>query len=258
MEPRRFAIPVLTVLLLGIGLPTARANLTFFSGIDPGVGPTDPRPISAATAANFNAAASVLGGISVINFENLPTQFSSHITLNTNASVEVFDCFSADDVINNGQGNSLGVGAGLGFNTTPGGSNFFRIDPKNATVSETATFTFNTPVQAFGAYFTGLGDSGGFETLSFNDGTPQSMIIMGSATGGSEYFGFTDPNASISTIALTLTQGNNGNREILSMDDLSTVPSVPEPSTLALSLIGLTVIGLGQAVRRRVALSCQG
>src|SRR4051794_15989976 len=48
------------------------AAIVTFSGIDPGVGPTDPRPLSNAAAASFDAAAGLLGPSTLINFESAP------------------------------------------------------------------------------------------------------------------------------------------------------------------------------------------
>src|SRR6476659_8251114 len=51
---------------------------TIFSGVDPGAGPTSPRPNSDSAAAAFNVAAAGLGHVSLISFEDQPTgQFSS-------------------------------------------------------------------------------------------------------------------------------------------------------------------------------------
>ena len=78
-----------------------------------------------------------------------------------------------------------------GYNTTPGGSQYLGLYGGNA------TFAFATPIQAFGAYFTGVQLGG--ETITFSDGLSETVPIPNFGSG-CEFVGFTDAGASITSV----------------------------------------------------------
>jgi hypothetical protein len=219
---------------------------TIYSAADFGAGPGNSHPNSDNKAAQFDAAAGALGTESLINFESAPVG-------------SVFSLTVAPGVVLSGadfQGNPQGIDdtpnfppapALGGFNTTLGGKNFVDIQ------GGTATFTFSSPIQAFAAYFTGVQTAFFQDTITFNDGTIQSINVPGSADtslGGVGFAGFTDPGKLITTI--TITASNNAGVDFIGIDDVRFVTpttAVPEPGSVAL-LIGLG-ISSSVFVRRR-------
>jgi hypothetical protein len=131
-----------------------------------------------------------------------------------------------------------GCGALCGFNTTPGGA-FFRL-----LVGGTATFTFATPIDAFGTYITGLQtDLVPQETLTFNDGSTQTIDTPTATGGGGAFMGFTDFGKSIVSVSY------NATNDIVALDDvLFESTAVPEPATL--TILASVLLGFG-AIRLR-------
>lgn len=222
-----------------------------FQGRDPGAGPASPRPNSNAAAAAFDAAAGALGTLNLIDFESAPLGNFSALSVapgvvatlaGTTASAT-----DADPGITDVPGNS-----GLGYNTTAGGTKHLRFVPLFNGGTATATFSFADPVQAFGAFFTGLGTANGDLFVTFNDGTSQELPVagVGSVVGGAQFFGFTDAGRSISSISLQL-RNVTGSRDIFGIDDVRYVSAaevIPEPGTFAPLAAGLLFFA---AVARR-------
>ncbi len=249
---RRVALSLLAIALLLARSAGARADLATFTGFDPGVAPGAPHPNSDGARMSFDAAAGLLGNLGIIDFENqTPVSPAPVLSLapgvtytptNPDASSGIFD---SDDLV-------------LGFNTTPGGTKHLRYSTSSTTDND-GTFSFATPIEAFGAYFTGVGTSGGDAFVVFNDGTSQSFQLAPSSAGGVEFFGFTDPGQSITSVAIRQRVDNG---DIFGIDDVRFVvggltpdviiddASVPEPGTLA--LLGISTLGLvGYAYCRR-------
>jgi MYXO-CTERM domain-containing protein len=229
-----------TCMLVLVSL-TASAAVITFSGSDPGVAPGGARPNSDTARANFLAAA---GLTTLINFESLPTgspatilNLGSGVTYTPTNPDGFSGVFSTDSTT-------------LGYNTTPLGIQHLRYSSGSPSLD--ATFSFSTPIFAFGAYFTGMGNSGPAASVLFNDGTSQSFTLTAQVDGGVQFFGFTDVGNSISAVTL---RGNT--TDVFGIDDLSfaavsAVSPVPEPSTW--STLVLPAIALaGLALRRRAS-----
>jgi hypothetical protein len=131
-----------------------------------------------------------------------------------------------------------------GGNTTTGGRTFLQL-----TSGGSLTFSFATPIQAFGAYFSG-GQLPGLQ-LTFNDGTSQVVDVPG--LQGATFVGFTDFGKQISQVTF------NAGRDQMALDDitfsLATPSAVPEPSAWALMIGGFSIMGAALRARRRLALA---
>ena len=229
--------------LMLITAPGAHAQ-TVFSGFDSGANSTDPRPNSIATAASFDAAAAAIGSVNLINFESSPVGAFSSLTPVSGVTVTGSDFFSGNQTIRNSPSGS--PDRLYGYNTTAGGSKFLSL------LGGTATFTFLDPINAFGAYFTGVQLTG--ETITFNDGSSKTVAIPNPGGSGIEFVGFTDAGKFISSVTITATG------DIIGVDDVRfgrQAPSAntPEGSSLAMMALGglPLAIGFGRKFRRKTA-----
>ncbi len=221
----------------------AHAGPIVFSGGDLRAGETSPRPNSDAAAAAFDAALAAFQPVTLINFESSPLGPFNNLMI----SPGIF----ADGL------NGLGTPGPqqirntpfclpdflCGYNTTPGGAKGLAV------LGGTLTFTFNTPIQAFGAYISGLQLQ---DSLKFNDGSAQVVETPFLGSGGIGFVGFIDPGASITSISVDTSSGS----DFITFDDIRVVTTAavgtaaPEPATLA--LFGLALTG-GWLFRRRPA-----
>lgn len=139
--------------------------------------------------------------------------------------------------------NNSTCGALCGFNTTPGGQFFYLL------FGGTATFSFTTPIDAFGMYITGLQtDLVSQETLTFSNGSTETIDTPTAIDGGGAFMGFTDIGASIVSVSY------KASGDIVALDDAQygNVAAVPEPSSLL--LLGTVLLALGMVVLRKRAL----
>lgn len=179
-----------TASLLGVPIllsaALAHAGVNVYSGNNAGAGSTSPRPNSANAAARFDAAARLLGAASIVTFEAAPLG-------------------SFDKPLLVAPGVTVGVGASIrntpdtpeaayGYNATPAGTRWLSL------TGGSLTFTFSRPTKAFGAYFSGI--QAGGETITFNDGSLQSVSLPNlGERGGIAFVGFTDTIA-VSSITI--------------------------------------------------------
>lgn len=222
---RRAAMKVALCALLVVSAGQARGALITYIGSDDGANSTDPRPNSDAAAASFDAAAAVLGTMNTITFESSPLGAFTNLSVAPGVSMDGTDVTNSPQTILNapfGTPDSL-----YGYNTTSGGSQFVSL------YGGTLTFTFASPIQAFGAYLSGIQLAG--ETITFDDGSSQSIDIptLGS---GIAFVGFTDAGKNIIGVTIDVTG------DIVGVDDVRYGPTgslaTPEPSTMAIGLLG--------------------
>jgi hypothetical protein len=205
----------------------ADAAVITYNGFDAGA--SGPGANAMAARANFLAA---VGSPDAITFEGLPLGSASNLMISPGVTLTTIA-----GNIRNSTGCSLPL---CGGNTTVAGSQFLEL----STISATVIFNFSTPIDSFGAYFGGLQVAN--TTITFNDGSPQSVTILPvAANGGFAFVGFTDFGSSISSITI------NALNDIVSVDDVLTRPAgIPEPSSFGLIAFGLAAVA---AVRRRVS-----
>jgi hypothetical protein len=230
---------------IAIGAGVSPTNAATFSGKDAGVNGSGARPNSDTAASQFDAAAGALGTINLINFESLsplaylPTILPRVTILGGNNS------FISDDAYTD-----ISSAPVVGFNTTSGGSKFLQTWN-----FDTVTFKFVNPIQAFGAYITGLGTRSGDVMLQFNDGSNQSYnlsnILRNGSPGGASFFGFTEAGKSISSVTFAEMTGNRDDgADLYGIDDVRFVSSsqpIPTPALLP----GLMGVGLGVWRKRK-------
>jgi hypothetical protein len=243
------SVTISLITAAGLFTTVANAAVVTFTGGDAGANSTDPRPTSNATAASFDAAAGALGTLSLINFESAPVGTYTSLPIAPGVTL------TGTDFTGNSSGQSIrntpfGSPDGLfGYNTTSGGANFAFVN------GGSVTFTFATPISAFGAYISGLQLDG--ETITFNDGTSRTIAIPNLGSGV-EFVGFTDVGALITSLKVDTTSATFPSGDFIGIDDVryvatGTVSSVPLPGALPLFATGLGALGLLGWRRKKTA-----
>lgn len=235
-----------------LGAGSASAAVTAYVGEDLIFTATPPAtgaaPNSLAAANAFDAAT---GGSSLITFEGAPLGAISNTTVAPGVTINGSDFFGASQTIRNTT-NFPSYPSVDGFNTTPSGSYFVEM------VGGNLTFSFANPVQSFGAYLSGVQTNFYHDTLTFSDGSSQSIVLQGAGTssqvGELAFIGFTDPGKAISSI--TVDAGTGSSFDAIGVDDVrfQGVAGVPEPATWAMMLVGFGGLGAIMRSRRRMAI----
>ncbi|HYZ84851.1 MAG TPA: PEP-CTERM sorting domain-containing protein, partial [Bryobacteraceae bacterium] len=147
--------------------------------------------------------------------------------------------------------------ASLGYNTTPGGSQFVHATSLTGVgVGSRLTFSFDQPIQAFGVYITGANQVTPpfspfrIQTFLLNGGSRETQITA-SDQGGAMFVGFTDIVDPVRQVNLFSAASRGGVTDPFSIDDVSFGSTVaPEPSTLILAGLGALLV-IDFAWRRR-------
>ena len=232
---------ILAMAAFAVATTPAYAGIALFTGADDGAGSLAAAPNSVAAAASFDAAVAASGTEQIITFESAPLGLFSTLTPAPGVTLTGTDINGNDQSIVNTTSNinitPPCTNASCGYNTTPGGSQFLLL------FGGTATFSFSEDTYGFGAYLTGVQNAG--ETITFSDGTSQSVDIPNPGfDGGTTFVGFTDIGKSIASITIDV------NNDIVGVDDVRYgADPVPEPSSLA--LLAGALIGLALTLRRK-------
>jgi hypothetical protein len=225
-----------------------------YTGIDQSPLPSTPRPNSNTAAANFDAAAALLGPVNIITFEGLTVPSSSSFTAASGVNV----AYSGDywNSVPTGTGtyysgvNNVMVNNSWGFNTTTGGSQYLGLAPLPASTSNiiaSITFSFAQPTNAFGGYFSGLEMLPDTITLNYVTVNGTYSLVVENATiddPAVRFFGIIDTDP-ISQITLTVfVPAGTTNYDWWGLDDVRYASStaVPEPTTML--LLGSGLLGL--------------
>jgi hypothetical protein len=222
-----------------IGCLSLQASIVSYTGNNTLTDLSQSFPDAAAADASFQNALTP-GGFNTIDFENLPVGSSHTVQALPDVSIrwknQEFDTIRSDSDLS------------LGFNTTPGGTNFLSLDSANTDRRVAATFTFSNPIDAFGAYFSGAGNSDGGVFIRFDDGTTERLrVVRPNSTdpGYVGFFGFTDFGKSISSVTLRVGIRGGSSDDIIGVDDIRFQTITPEPGMLgALGLGLLSTVGL--------------
>ncbi len=237
MRFSKFVLPVMFVLFS----PSVHAQVVY-GGADLNAGPGNLHPNSTSAATLFDSAAGLLGTVNLINFESAPVASFSSLVVAPGVTLTGLD-FQGNQLYVKNIPNFPVAPALDGFNITPGGTKYVEQ------IGGTATFSFSSPIQAFGIYLTGVQVAFFQDTLTFNDGTSKTINVptqfpSNPQNGSLSFVGFTDAGKFISSV--TITASDNFGADAIGLDDIRYVNSparaVPEPGAMAL-LASLGVSG---------------
>jgi hypothetical protein len=206
---------------------------------------TSAAPNSLAAATDFAAT----GANSLITFEGAPLGAFSNLMVAPGVTINGADDSSANQTIRNTT-NFPNYPSVDGFNTTPGGSYFVEM------IGGNLTFSFAKPIQSFGAYLSGVQTNFYPDTVTFFDGSSQSIVLQGTGTsccvGELAFVGFTDPGKGITSVTIVAGVPGSG-QDAIGVDDVRFQTAVPEPAAWAMMLVGFGGLGAVMRSRRRMA-----
>ena len=209
-------------------------------------GNTPVRTNSDAAAASFRAAALAVGPVGTITFESAPLGAFTNLTVAPGVTIDGTDRSGNPRTILNTPSFPSNPSLG-GSNTTLGGSQYVRL------AGGTLTFTFAMPTPFFGVYLTGVQTNFFRDSITFNDGTAQTIAVQGTGTSSSvgeiAFLGFVDPGKFITRITINAGAPGTG-QDGIGVDDVS-IQAVPEPSTLTLGVVAATSALWYARTRRR-------
>jgi hypothetical protein len=247
-HPRLLAFALFLGMLLSPGI--AIGQLAIYDSIDVNIGPGAAHPNYDAKVSQFE---SNTGAFNVITFEGLtPGPFTNPSATETPASATIALGQGVQATLTGVDprppaGSIYGITSDtqnqfLGFNVTPGGSQFLRVVPFLQSTPTDVTFHFSENVTSFGMAITGLGGTvPGLLELKFTPlgGTPQDLTIAGNNQGGLVFYGVSGFGQT-NQFTLQMSPTIAGTRDIIGIDDLRFATVVPEPASWVLIIVGGT------------------
>jgi hypothetical protein len=245
----------LAIMLLAVASISQAATVVRFDGRDEGAVPGGARPNAEAARTAFLTA--VGGSPFTLTFEGLPIGYAPTLNFTT----FTFDQVGTDSTIfggaDTGVTNDTQNPTVLGYNTTPGGDTFLRFTAIFDIGTAGGKLTFNSPIEYFGAFFTGLGTAAGTLNAKFNNGTAQVLPITGGPNGGVQFFGFSTVGSPITSLDLVLDGVIGGSRDIYAIDDVITAlqptfqPTAVIPVPGAALIFGSGLLLMAAVMRRK-------
>ena len=233
--------------IIGVGVALAMSCqatiINTYVGVDTGAG-LGPYPFSTAAQAAFLAA--IGSPSSTTTFESSAISSATPQTIGA-ITFTCTGCLTTADPFAQGVHIVDSVPTEDGFNTTSGGTKFYRSTASGFGGTNSLTLSFATPISAFGAYFVGNETFYGTTSITFNDGAPQTFFLADTGNNtqngpaGGQFFGFRD---TVGINSITFTTTNNATfRDLWAIDDILIQGSgVPEPGAVGLTGLGLAVL----------------
>lgn len=217
---RGFALLCAVWLPLGLAASSSAVPISY-SGYDPFATSLAAAPNSTGAAVAFDAATTT----AIVDFE---TSIPAGVSVSGGGTIR----------------SSTPDAQFAGYNTTPAGANFLEV---NGPDGQTLVVDFTTPIESFGAYFTGWQLPGQVLTITYTDDSTLGLAMPDGILnrGGTAFFGFLDAGARIRRVALH--PGTDG----IGVDDIRHgATPIPEPAALLLlgvGLSGLTALRRGRS-----------
>jgi hypothetical protein len=231
----RRIVLVLSFLITANALPLSSNAQTIFYGQDQGV-----TSLAEATNSRFQndawvAAANAMGSINTVDFE--PPRFtdapSLYREIDISQGVRLSANFGFIQIYSSFQNEADG------FNTTSEGNLRARFQEQTE-VRVILRLTFQKPIQAFGAYVTGQGNSSPANPFDFIFEDEQTnRVSLRGVRSGARFVGFTNPDRAVTQVDFTSINLAFGSPLLtLSLDDVRWVNVVPEPCPTIVLIAG--------------------